>query len=102
METAAEVHSVSEVHLHLINLCLRVCDLRDVVGGREEPCQSLHQRTRMCVSVERLSLYTLKQTVSYMYCTSQRELLISVRCTPKRGSKSAYAFFYVVCMALLV
>lgn len=83
METAAAVHSVSEVHLHFINLCLYVRDLGDIVGVTLS-ISALEKRD-VCQRRKALSVDSETNCCIYcMYCASQRELLISVGCIPKR------------------
>lgn len=82
MLSAAEVQSVNP---YMINLCLYVCDWRDVVGGtlvdlcaREVGCA---QRGSLC---RLLHIRTVPL---------QGELLISVGCIPRRGTVRASVLF---------
>ncbi len=99
METAAAVQPVTDVHPHLINLCLYECDLRDAVGGtlsifvpeKWDVCQrrkalSVDCETNCCIYVLQFS----EGTIDFCWMYSQK------------GSHECRCFIYIVCMTLLV
>lgn len=89
------VQPLSELHPHLINLCLYECDLRATVGGT----LSIHVPEEWAVRHGSLSVGSETNSCIYVLCFSEGTIDLCWMYSQK-GSHKSRCFIYIVCMTI--